>query len=100
MQQCYAVEIDTHLQTLGLLQIYLLYRRLYLSDEQREVWKQLWELQKKQPFLILHSYIIKHIAQFMQESVPLAKKASGLQPKDSDVYIGEYMKFKDETFVA
>lgn len=42
-------------QLLPTMCVYALYRKLYPSEEQRDLWKQFWGMQKKVPFLEGHS---------------------------------------------
>ena len=77
--------------------LYALYRKLF-PNEDRNLWKKFWSLQKKCPAIILSSNLIFSVSEFMNEMVPLNRKAQSKDPKDSEAFIRSYIENKDESF--
>lgn len=50
---------------------YSLYRKLFPSDELKDVWKDLWTMQKKIPIIEAHSFVFIYVCVFMQKVCPL-----------------------------
>lgn len=88
-------ERETLFQTLC---AYALFRKLYPDQEDRDLWKQFWTVQKKCPVLIIGSHIMLMLSDFMENVTPLTKKASGKDPKDPAAFLNQYLQKRDDTF--
>jgi len=62
--------------------IYTLFRKLFISEELKDVWKDLWSMQKKIPIIEAHSFVFVYICVFLLRVCPLEKRPSRLDPKD------------------
>jgi WASH complex subunit 7 len=70
---------------------YSLYRKLFTWDELKDVWKDMWTMQKKIPIIEAHSFVFVYVCVFLQKVCPLEKKPRSLDPKDEGVYITQYV---------
>ena len=78
--------------------LYALYRKLFPKNEDRDIWKKFWYLQKKAPILIVQSHLVFDIAEYMGNFVQLTKKAITKDPKDSEAFLEEFIEKKDDNF--
>jgi len=78
--------------------LYGLVRKLFPKEEDRDLWKKFWGLQKKSPILHIQGSLVLVISDFMKEVVPLSRKPMNKDPRDSEVFIVEYIDKKDVQF--
>ena len=92
--------IETHEREklLHLLCCYALYRKLFPDHEDRDLWKNIWHIQKRCPVLIVGSHIILNVAEFMEKIVPLSRKSRGRDPKDPEDFLNKYIDERDQKF--
>jgi WASH complex subunit 7 len=64
-------DMDEEKKLLELMCTYSLYRKLFLWDELKDVWKDLWTMQKKIPIIEAHSFVFIYVCVFMQKVCPL-----------------------------
>lgn len=57
------------------------------KTEIKDVWKGLWSIQKKCYSVNLHEFVLVNVADFMKRYCPTKKSYSGLDPKNSDLWI-------------
>ena len=78
--------------------LYALYRRLFPQNEDRNLWKQFWSVQKKVPIIIVGAHLVFSVPDFMRNIVQLSRKALSKDPRDSDAYAEEFIDKKDDDF--
>lgn len=64
-----------------LLGVYAFFRKLWPQDEERDIYKSLWGIQKKIPCVPGHRNTLLIIYKFLQNIAPLNKPSSSLEPK-------------------
>ncbi|KRW98285.1 hypothetical protein PPERSA_01723 [Pseudocohnilembus persalinus] len=82
---------------LNLLGTYAFYRTLYPNDEDKKLYKQLWQIQRKCPVVITFNHVVCYIYKFLTDVCPISKKCT-LDPKDPEGFIGQYLHFIDGEF--
>ena len=78
--------------------LYGLYRRLFPQNEDRNLWKQFWTIQKKVPIIIVGSHLVFSIPDYMQNIVQLSRKAMTKDPRDHVTFTEDFIDKKDDTF--
>jgi len=81
-------DMVSHQEYMNLLMMYTLNRRLFRSkDEERDIYKKIWALQKLCPFIIIYNNLKLSPGQFLSTICPLTKKSSSLVPKDHRLHL-------------
>lgn len=93
-------EKEERTRMLELMCTYAFYRKIYPSDESRDVWKVMWESQKRIPIIEGYSYICVYISDFLTNLCPLTRPAKTRDPKDPEVFIKEYVQKIDQLVPA
>jgi hypothetical protein len=62
------------------------------KDQERDMFKKLWAMQKYCPLIIVYNNIKCSPGQFLATMCPLAKKSSSLVPKEVGPFLGDEMK--------
>ncbi|CAD8128339.1 unnamed protein product [Paramecium sonneborni] len=78
--------------------VYALVRQLYPNDENRDLWKNLWSLQKKIPMVDGHSQVLCYLSKFLMEVTPLTKKSQSMDPKDPIANFKNYLQRLSASF--
>lgn len=87
-------DMTSHSEYLNLLMMYALNRRLFATkDQEREIYKKIWALQKECPLIIIYNNLKCSPGKFLLEVVPLTKKSKSLDPKE----LGPFLKKETET---
>jgi WASH complex subunit 7 len=92
-------DMISHQEYLNLLMMYTMHRKLFKTkDEERDVYKKIWSLQKLCPFIIIYNNLKVSPGIFLSNICPLSKKSSSLDPKDVKVFLFENLKARDAEF--
>ncbi len=95
-----ATEKEERTRMLELMCMYAFFRRIYPSDELRDVWKTLWESQRQIPIIEGYSYICVYTSEFLTTVCPLSRPSKTRDPKDPEVFIKEYVQKIDQLVPA
>ena len=77
----------------SLLIMYALNRRIFnTKDQERDLFKKIWGLQKLCPLIIVYNNIKCSPGQFLMTMCPLAKKSNSLVPKEVGPFLMDEMK--------
>ena len=75
-------DMTSHSEYLNLLMMYALNRRLFeTKDQEREIYKKIWALQKDCPLIIIYNNLKCSPGKFLLEVCALKKKSKSLDPK-------------------
>ena len=91
-----ARETNERKEIIGLIGNFALYTCLFNRD-QSSIFKKMWSIQKKVPFLIIYEHITLKVDDFMQKYCAV-KTHSSLDPKDMRIYRIDYIKKMDFNF--
>ena len=84
---------------MNLLMMYTMHRKLFKTkDEERDIYKKIWALQKLCPFIIIYNNLKLSPGVFLSNICPLTKKSNSLAPKDVKVFLFEDMKGRNANF--
>ena len=83
----------------SLLIMYALNRRIFnTKDQERDLFKKIWGLQKLCPLIIVYNNIKCSPGQFLMTMCPLAKKSNSLVPKEVGPFLMDEMKQRNANF--
>lgn len=74
-------ELNEKNDMLSLLCVYAFYRVINNSEEDKNIYKALWSMQKKIPYIVGHNHVLCYTYKFLYEICPLTKKTT-LEPKE------------------
>ena len=84
---------------MNLLMMYTMNRRLFKTkDEERDIYKKIWALQKLCPLIIIYNNLKLSPGVFLSTICPLTKKSNSLVPKDVKIFLTEDMKTRNANF--
>jgi hypothetical protein len=86
-------DMISHSEYMNLLMMYTMHRKLFKTkDEERDIYKKIWALQKLCPFIIIYNNLKLSPGVFLSNICPLTKKSNSLVPKDVRTFLTEDMK--------
>ena len=79
--------------------MYVLNRRIFPSkDQERDLFKKLWAMQKQCPLIIVYNNLKLSPGMFLSSMCPLAKKSNSLVPKEVGPFLNEELKQRNTNF--
>lgn len=61
---------------------FTLFRKLYPEEELKDVYRDLWLMQKKMPIIEARGFVCIYVCVFLLKVCPLSKRPRSLEPKD------------------
>lgn len=83
-------EREERTKLLELMCVYAFFRKVYPSDEMRDLWKTLWEAQRQIPIIEGYSHVTIYISDFLTNVCPLSRPSKTKDPRDPQVFLKEY----------
>lgn len=92
-----------HLKDNAMLAEYLCVFSFYMKffkQENKDVWRNLWSLQKKELMLYVHRFVMVRVCDFLMKYCTPKKIYSSLEPKDINGFTVDVLKRNQENFMA
>lgn len=103
MEARYADEKVLNLNDNSMLSEYLCVFCFYVKffkQENKDVWKNLWTLQKKELMIYIHRFIMIRVCDFLMKYCAPKKIYSSLDPKDINAFTVDLLKRQQESLMA